>query len=113
MRKLLVLLTVAFLLGAGTTAAATGWRVVGKGSATGEFATAQAQATVKKPAAVAFRSTAGNAEVIWSMVCSGTTKARKGVIYVMAAGRADDCTASVLGSEGGNRVSVQVFAKRR
>jgi hypothetical protein len=113
MRKLLAMTTVGFLLGAGTTAAATGWRVVGKGSATGEFATAQAQATVKNPAAVAFRSTAGDAEVIWSMACSGTTKARKGVVYVMGAGRSSDCTVSILGSEGGSRVSVQVLAKRR
>jgi hypothetical protein len=103
-RRALALILVAFLVGAtAATAAQRGWRVVSSG-------TANVSASIDSPSAVAIRSTAGQAEVTWSVLCSGQIVAARGRVYMLTPSRADDCTVSALGV-GTGRVRVQVLSR--
>lgn len=113
MRRTLAIAIVAFIAGASIATAATAWRVVGRASASGAYAIATPQATVKKPAALAVRVAGGTHDVTWSMACSGRiAKAAAGRIYPLAVGNSDDCTISALGSRDG-KASVQILARGR
>jgi hypothetical protein len=115
MRRLIALAVVAVVAGSAAALAATdGWRVIGKGSASGDYATASVSASVDKPGAVAFRMSSDNAaDVTWSIACSGTTKrAAVARIYVLTPSAAADCHVRALAS-GEGKTALQLLVRRR
>lgn len=114
MRRLLVLAVVAVVAGSAAALAATGgWRVIGKGSGSGDYAVASVSASVDRPGAVAFRMSSGAADVTWSIACSGTTKrAAVARIYVLTPSVAADCHVSALAS-GEGKTALQLLVRRR
>lgn len=115
MRRLLVCALVAFVAGSAVAVAApSAWRVVARGTGSGEFAIANASASVDKPGAVAFRVLGGaSPDVTWALSCSGSVKnAKANRVYPLTAIVSDDCHVTALAS-GEGKTTVQILARRR
>jgi hypothetical protein len=116
MPKLLIVATV-FILALGcATAFASGWHVVSKKSASGDFAVTATDATIRHPHKIAVSFSGGSGTAVWACdkgfsVSSWSRNYRAGLHQLPHVRGKDSCdvTASV-GGEG--RVVVRILTKR-
>lgn len=113
-------------LATGALAATSSWRVVGKGSASGDFAVAAANGTAKRPTAMAVRVLVTKRQTVNVFAVSACAKgfgvgsksaqfklrAPAMRVLKMPMAKADSCDVTASASiTGGGRVTVQVLAR--
>ena len=119
--KMISALAVAALFATLATAAvaASGWRVVGKGSASGEYAVAAASGSAKHPHQMAVRLTGRRIDGYAVVACSkgfgvgSKTSSYKGAglhLVKLPMGASDSCDVTASAS-GAGRVTVQILTR--